>query len=139
MWGIPRNYLIRGLLWHAVYKPFWNEEAKHSPSAPTWSWSSLSQRVGWPNYSSGKVDSDAVHVKDVKIVDLLGDGEVLAGSWDPKRVKFALLSLSMGLWLLLASSSLIKLRGKGHLPDGLLRRRWPAQWIVISRSEMYMC
>jgi len=71
LWGVPKDDLVRGLLWHAVYKPFWNENAKHS--GPTWSWASLSQRVGWPDYSSGKLKDDLVHVEDVAIGDLSSD------------------------------------------------------------------
>jgi hypothetical protein len=47
--GLPADDLYRALLWHVVYKPFWNDGTVNS-GGPSWEWASLSQRVGWPDY-----------------------------------------------------------------------------------------
>jgi hypothetical protein len=67
--GLPANDLHCALLWHAVYKPFWNDKAANS-GGPSWSWASLSQRVGWPDYSFSK---RAEHVPSIQIVEIAPD------------------------------------------------------------------
>jgi hypothetical protein len=93
LWGIPRDDLLRGLLWHAVYKPFWNERAEHSPMAPSWSWVSLNQQVGWPDYSGGGVRDDVVHVEDLTVGEIEADRERVTSSSDLGLGKASRLSL----------------------------------------------
>lgn len=96
LWGIPRDDLPHGLLWHAVYKPFWNESARHSPAAQSWSWVSLNQRVGWPEYSGGRVRDDVVHVEDLEGENIQADGESVVDPSDLRSATSSRLSLVGG-------------------------------------------